>query len=90
MKKNCINIIESSFFFDEFEKLKIINIYVLGHSLSEVDMPYFEEIASRVDNLNWIISYYDDNDFSKVEVFKNRLKLSNNHCKAIKLDELRM
>ncbi len=90
LKKNCINIIESSFFFDEFEKLKIINIYVLGHSLSEVDMPYFEEIASRVDNLNWIISYYDDNDFSKVEVFKNRLKLSNNHCKAIKLDELRM
>lgn len=88
LHKNCTDIIESSLFFNELNNLKIINIYVLGHSLSEVDMPYFEEIASRVDNLNWNISCYTDNDFLKKEAFKKRFKLSNNHCKSIKLDEL--
>ena len=90
LQKNCTDIIESSGFFNELENLKIKDIYVLGHSLSDVDMPYFEEIVSRVDNLNWIISYYYKNDIHKIETFKNRLSLSNDHCKAIKMDELLM
>ncbi|MCS6118044.1 hypothetical protein G3444_03800 [Shewanella baltica] len=34
-------------------------IYILGHSLSDVDIPYFERIASIVkSDCYWYVSYY--------------------------------
>ncbi|MFJ7841290.1 AbiH family protein [Lysinibacillus sphaericus] len=42
------------------------NIYVLGHSLSEIDFDYFKEIRKNVpDNCNWYISYYSSEDYKK-------------------------
>ena len=40
----------------------ITSIDVMGHSLSSVDIPYFEEITSKIDKKNvlWRISYYDN------------------------------
>ena len=47
-----------------FEKLhNIENVYVLGHSLSNVDMPYISKIKDSVTlNANWTVSYYEQND----------------------------
>lgn len=43
-------------FWDELKYVE--NIYILGHSLSEVDLPYFEEISKNVHNdSNWIVTY---------------------------------
>ncbi len=36
------------------------NIIVLGSSLSEVDMPYFDYIRANNPNAKWLISYYSD------------------------------
>ncbi|WP_074434160.1 bacteriophage abortive infection AbiH family protein [Bacteroides neonati] len=64
LQKNCSDIIESSNFFNKLENLKIKEIYVLGHSLSEVDMPYFHELNESVSSeCLWNIVYYaDDKD----------------------------
>lgn len=50
-----------------FDSLKNINkIYVLGHSLSSVDVPYFKQIVSRVANSepDWMVTYYCDSEIS--------------------------
>lgn len=46
-------------FFDTLKDIK--EIYVLGHSLSTVDLPYFEEIIKEIDTttVKWKISMYN-------------------------------
>ena len=52
---------ENILFFDSLSKIS--TIYVLGHSLSEIDIDYFEKIKSIVlSNAYWHISYYNEND----------------------------
>lgn len=62
---------------------EIDSIVVLGHSLGEADLPYFQELLEILDGVKWKISYFDDNDFKfkeqqleklecqKVELFKD-------------------
>jgi len=55
---------------DFFDSLSgVTRIYVLGHSLSEVDWPYFALIAekTKVSDPHWIASYYDE---AKVQLMK--------------------
>jgi hypothetical protein len=54
-------------------------ITVLGHSLGNVDFPYFKSIVDNVDNRNslvWNFSYYGDDDIMKVKSFCRRLNIS--------------
>lgn len=50
----------------------IREIYVLGHSMADVDMPYFEELVRRVSSrVNWVVSYHADEErVRKMEVLK--------------------
>jgi hypothetical protein len=43
---------------------QIEEIWVLGHSVENVDQPYFREICQAVNmtNVRWRVSYYDDLD----------------------------
>lgn len=44
-----------------FSSLKAIRqIYVMGHSLAQVDAPYFDEIIKNIDSpsVRWTISYH--------------------------------
>lgn len=68
--KPSAKIIESNI--DFFSNLKgVTKIFVLGHSLSEVDLPYFEEIIKNVDiNSEWLITYYGDEE---LESHKNTI-----------------
>ena len=69
--KNCDNIIYNHFEF--FKSLKNTSqIYILGHSLSKVDMPYFKEIIGSIDKtkVKWTISFHSDNDKKKINKFK--------------------
>lgn len=52
-----------------FSKLKDIDeIYVLGSSLSDVDLPYFKKIKqSTQSNSKWFISYYKDKENEKTD-----------------------
>ena len=48
-------------FFERLNKVK--EIFVIGHSLGEVDMPYFEEIKEHVkQNATWNVYWPDDGD----------------------------
>lgn len=52
-----------------FNGLKQINeVYILGHSLSDVDQPYFLELLNSVrDDTNWYITYYSDEERERHE-----------------------
>lgn len=42
---------------------KIKNIYVIGHSLGDVDLPYFKEILRNISSeTKWFIYYFSDNE----------------------------
>lgn len=59
-------------FFDSLNQLD--EIYVLGHSLSEVDLPYFVEIIKRIDRnkVKWKISFHNKKDIARYsEIMKN-------------------
>ncbi|WP_099335500.1 bacteriophage abortive infection AbiH family protein [Clostridium cadaveris] len=47
-----------------FSRLNSVDeIFIIGHSLGDVDMPYFDEIKNNVsDNTIWNIYYYNDDD----------------------------
>ena len=50
-----------------FEKLNHIDtVYVLGHSLAEVDMPYFRILRQYLNgNEDWVVSYYRESEQAK-------------------------
>jgi hypothetical protein len=53
-----------------FGNLKAVGqINVMGHSLSEVDLPYLMEIANSIDKgrVRWAISYYDETSIPAFE-----------------------
>jgi len=59
--KSTKKIIEENRLF--FNKLKSANdIYVLGHSISDVDILYFSEITKISKNAMWHVSWYDMED----------------------------
>ena len=47
-----------------FKKLTHIRqVWVLGHSLSEVDLPYFQEVKMNISRCaSWYVSYYDERE----------------------------
>ncbi len=49
---------------DFFSKLNQINkVYILGHSLSDVDLPYFQEIIKNLKgHQEWLVSYYKESE----------------------------
>lgn len=60
-------------FFDGLVSIEAI--YVLGHSLSTVDKPYFEEIARRIDKekVIWKVSFHNKKDLLGFNKFFNDL-----------------
>lgn len=59
----------NKYFFNQISEVK--NIYVVGHSLGDVDMPYFEEVFKRVgQNTKWNIFYYGE---SEKEIFEKKI-----------------
>lgn len=54
-----------------FETISSIDtILVMGHSLAEVDLPYFREIARHIDprRVNWQISYHQDSEPLRTQI----------------------
>ena len=71
-----------------FAKMKgINNIIVLGHSLENVDIPYFEKIFKSIDNTRakWTISYHSEKDIAK-----HRQALKNIGIKDEQINNVRM
>lgn len=75
--KDTFGIIQmNQIFFDSL--ININEIFILGHSLSSVDMDYFVEVRKRVlPSCKWYISYFSENDLDNMEYFVKRLEIKN-------------
>lgn len=47
----------------------VYNIHIYGLSLSEIDIPYLTEIASKAKNGVWEFSYYSEKDKERIKTF---------------------
>ena len=67
LRKNVSEIIsQNKAYFDSLENIS--NVIVFGHSLSQIDRPYFEEVIHHVkDGTNWYFVYYNEDDRKKYE-----------------------
>ena len=64
LKKNTQKIIEDNI--DFFNNMRTVSeIIILGHSINEIDLPYFKKIYDIVDqSIIWRVSYLKDNEKS--------------------------
>lgn len=71
MKKPIEQIMQSDEWYKWFGKngkaRNINDIYVLGHSLNDIDMPYFIAIAQKCSRAKWHVSYYTEEDKIRIE-----------------------
>ena len=86
--KNTEQIIRDNI--DFFTSLRGVNeIFVLGHSVSDVDINYFRMINRFVDNeAEWTISYYNPDDIPTLTTNIRDLGVLENNINTITLDEL--
>lgn len=74
-KRYSRNVENNSSFFDSLYDVK--HIVVIGHSMSEVDWPYFEEIIKKTGkDVPWTIYCHNIDDRKKANLFKSSFRLS--------------
>lgn len=72
-----------------FHKLNgIQHIFVLGHSLSDVDLPYFEVISKNNPDAAWKVSFYDDNEQEKLREQLLKAGIAIEQVDFIKIEDL--
>lgn len=87
--KDAKGIIECNISF--FKGLRDIStVYVLGHSISPVDIEYFKAINNNLDtdNVKWIISYHTDADLERHRNAMNHLGVKEKMISIIRLGDL--
>ncbi|HEY5591519.1 MAG TPA: bacteriophage abortive infection AbiH family protein [Paludibacter sp.] len=73
---------------DYFTSLTDIKyIYVLGHSLSKVDLPYFRKIHEQ-NNAVWYVSYHDLNDKERFMKILNDIGIPLDQIKMIQIKDM--
>lgn len=86
--KQTFKIIQANAIF--FNNLKNVSeIYILGHSLSNVDIEYFKVIVEHTDSNDvlWTVSYYNNEELERHQQTMNNLGINEN-IKFIQLDDL--
>ncbi|MCL1148072.1 bacteriophage abortive infection AbiH family protein [Shewanella marinintestina] len=73
---------------DFFNDLKNVEeVFVLGHSLADVDLPYFEELVKSTDpDATWIATYYSETD--KNNHFDTLSSLGIRNISVVKIEEI--
>ncbi|ELB2852742.1 hypothetical protein HJ049_03800 [Vibrio parahaemolyticus] len=74
---------------DYFESLDDISeMVVIGHSLNEVDLPYFKRLADSAPKVNWTVSYYSPDDKETHIDALTRCGINRDQINACSYDEL--
>lgn len=61
-----------------------VNVY--GHSLSDVDLPYFKKIKACINpQAKWNFSFHSDKDVNNIEQMITKLGLSMNSCTSFRM-----
>lgn len=88
--KNCDQIIEANKeFFHSLDDIK--EITVVGHSLGNIDFPYFQAIVANIDNpesTKWNFSFYNENDLDNIYRFCKQLNISEKNFRTFQLTEI--
>lgn len=67
---------------------EIDTVVILGHSMSDVDMPYFDEISKCIKkNSFWFVSYYSDAEHDELYSSVQQFAQSDNYIKLFKIDD---
>lgn len=53
----------------------IRRIVVIGHSLSDVDYPYFTEIIRNTNNVKWYLSWFDSRSLKSIKTFVEKMSI---------------
>lgn len=88
LTKHCDEIIKENR--DFFDELNVTDVIVIGHSLSEVDWDYFDEIVRRKNNLNWYISCHGLRDLGNIEKFIEKFSISPDKVHLFRLDGIKV
>lgn len=76
-------------FFSRAHLKNITDIYVLGHSLNQIDLPYFAEISKQAGNrVKWHIVYYDDIGKDEYQKRVDRIVAEKDCCELLTWDAL--
>jgi hypothetical protein len=76
---------------DFFNKLSTVEkVYVLGHSISEVDIKYFEKVLNMVKkDTKWVVTYYSDYEKQKHFETLTRLGIETKNLTQLKMEDLK-
>ncbi|MEK4261869.1 bacteriophage abortive infection AbiH family protein [Paenibacillus sp. FSL L8-0499] len=75
-KNTALIVQENCGFFESLTQIE--EVYILGHSLSVIDMDYFKAIKEAVlKNYKWYISYYSEQDYANAQKFVENLQIEN-------------
>ena len=74
-KQHSKNIKKHTDFFDRLGK-HINKVVVYGHSMNDIDIPYFRSVRNRIaPNAQWYVSYHNDDDYKAIEIARRTLKI---------------
>ncbi|EKB07804.1 bacteriophage abortive infection AbiH family protein [Myroides odoratimimus] len=73
-----------------FSNLKTVEkIFVYGHSISSVDLPYFEEIVRNIsDDVKWTVSYYNSDEHKRHKATLAKLGITSENIRLIQLEDI--
>lgn len=75
------NIQKNHKYFESLKSYSINHIWILGHSLADVDYLYFEKINSFFPKAHWTIAYYDNTAAEKIKKTKTYQKINSKELK---------
>lgn len=75
-------------FFDSLPKKNIDTIKVFGHSYSDIDFLYFQEISNQLPNAKWMFGCYDKSDQTKALKYIHNLKLKESRCELVESKDM--
>jgi hypothetical protein len=80
---------ENEIYFNNLSTIR--EVLILGHSLSEVDLPYIKKITKSVaPESKWIVSYYDENEIESHKQRLLNLGIREENIKLIEIEQLQI
>lgn len=75
-----------------FQKLEIISeIFILGHSLSQIDLPYFETIVHNLkEKVRWTVTYYNSEEHTRHLETLMKLGIEKENINLIEIEEIQL
>lgn len=78
---------QNSYFFENLKALK--EIFIFGHSMSSIDLPYFEEIVKNLSSgVKWTVSFYNSLEYKRHLTTLDILGVPRDNIRLIQLEDL--